>query len=82
METMYPCMKNDMAADRLLIVDDDPVNRQILGKLFSLYYTVIGAADGQAGMKQILQADNRLCAILLDVLMPGTTGKQLLLPAG
>ena len=69
-------------ADQILIVDDDPVNRQILGKLFSPYYTVIGAADGQAGMKQILQADNRLCAILLDVLMPGTTGKRLLLPAG
>jgi len=65
-------------ADRILIVDDDPVNRKILGKLFGAFYEVMEAEDGYAGMEQILNAGNRLCAILLDVMMPGMDGIEVL----
>ncbi len=78
METKPKCLTNNAVADRILIVDDDPVNRKILGKLFSAFYTVIEAQDGQTGLEQILQADNRLCAILLDVMMPGMNGIEVL----
>lgn len=78
METKPKCLTDNAAADRILIVDDDPVNRKILGKLFSTFYTVIEAEDGQAGMEQILRADNRLCAILLDVMMPKMNGIEVL----
>lgn len=77
METKHTCLNNRMA-DWILIVDDDPVNRKILGKLFSGFYEVVEAEDGHAGMEQILNANDRLCAILLDVMMPGMNGIEVL----
>lgn len=78
MKMKHKCLINHSVADSILIVDDDPVNRKILGKLFSTYYMVIEAEDGRAGMEQILNKDNRLCAILLDVMMPGMNGIEVL----
>ena len=78
MEMKHKCLINSAVADSILIVDDDPVNRKILGKLFSTYYMVIEAEDGCAGMEQILNANNHLCAILLDVMMPGMSGIEVL----
>lgn len=78
METKYTSPVNGKKADRILIVDDDPVNRKILEKLFSAFYEVIEAEDGHEGMEQILNADDRLCAILLDVMMPGMNGIEVL----
>ena len=78
MENKYRSLTDNTVADTILIVDDDPVNRKILGKLFSTYYTVIEAENGNDGMEQILRAENRLCAILLDVMMPGMNGIEVL----
>lgn len=78
MKMKHKCLINHSVADSILIVDDDPVNRKIFGKLFSTYYMVIEAEDGRAGMEQILNKDNRLCAILLDVMMPGMNGIEVL----
>ncbi len=78
METKCKYLSNNGMANKILIVDDDSVNRKILGKLFENYYEVIEAEDGYAGMEQILHADNRLCAILLDVMMPGMNGIEVL----
>ncbi|MCM1144982.1 MAG: response regulator [Blautia sp.] len=78
METQYTSLGNSKKADKILIVDDDPVNRKILEKLFSTFYEVIEAEDGHDGMEQILNADDRLCAILLDVMMPGMNGIEVL----
>lgn len=78
MEKSYWSLTNDTEADTILIVDDDPVNRKILGKLFSEYYTVIEAENGHMGMSLILKEENRLCAILLDVMMPGMNGIEVL----
>ena len=78
MEMKHKCLINSAVADSILIVDDDPVNRKILGKLFSAYYMVIEAENGLEGMEQILNKNNHLCAILLDVMMPGMTGIEVL----
>lgn len=69
---------DDQASSTILIVDDDPINRKVLAKLFSPYYTIIEAEDGLEGLTRILDPGNRLCAILLDVLMPGMTGIEVL----
>lgn len=78
MNKEYRRLTNDTVADTILIVDDDVVNRTILGKLFSAFYTVIEAENGYMGMEQILREENRLCAILLDVMMPGMNGIEVL----
>lgn len=77
MEGKYKCLENNRA-DSILIVDDDPVNRMTLEKLFSTYYNIIEAEDGNAGLEQILHGGNKLCAILLDVMMPGMSGIEVL----
>ncbi len=78
MEPKCKYLTNNKIAGKILIVDDDPINRKILGKLFGAFYEVIEAEDGYEGMKQILNADNGLSAILLDVMMPGMDGIEVL----
>lgn len=78
METKCKSLTNNRMTGKILIVDDDPVNRMILGKLFENFYDVIEAEDGYAGMRMILNAYNRISAILLDVMMPEMDGMELL----
>jgi putative two-component system response regulator len=57
----------------LLIVDDDPINRQVLRCLFEQEkYRVIEADDGQQGLNRALV--DRPDLILLDIMMPGLDG--------
>ena len=64
------------ASDTILIVDDDAINRKILGKIFSPFYAVEEAENGRVGTARLLEDRRRFCAILLDVLMPGMDGYQ------
>ncbi|MCM1027008.1 MAG: HD domain-containing protein [Roseburia sp.] len=65
-------------SNTILIVDDDAINRKILGKIFSEYYTIQEAGDGQEGVDQLLEDEGRFCAVLLDVLMPRMSGIEVL----
>lgn len=69
---------DNTAANTILIVDDDPINRKILGKIFSKYYNVMEAENGVIALAQILDSHNPFCAVLLDVLMPGINGIEVL----
>lgn len=61
---------------RLLIVDDEPVNRQVLvNYLSNAHYQVIQAANGPEALALIEQQPHP-DAILLDVMMPRMTGYQ------
>ena len=64
--------------DVLLIVDDDTVNRGILEQIFQADYTIAEAEDGPSGLRRILEAPDQLCAVLLDVVMPGMDGLEVL----
>ncbi|MCM1149348.1 MAG: response regulator [Butyricicoccus sp.] len=63
----------------ILIVDDDFTSRKILGKVFSEHYAIEEAEDGLEGLKKILDPNNRICAILLDVMMPKMNGIDVLM---
>lgn len=65
-------------ANTILIVDDDPINRMVLGKLFSEDYIIDDAENGLLGLASIMRNPNRLRAILLDVMMPGMSGIEVL----
>ena len=66
------------ASGTILIVDDDAVNRKILNKIFSAYYEVEEAESGRVGLNKLLANPGRYCAVLLDVLMPGMSGIEVL----
>lgn len=70
--------RENMAANTILIVDDDAINRKILRKLFSPDYSVREAENGHQGITEILDPNNRYCAILLGVIMPGMDGIEVL----
>lgn len=62
----------------ILIVDDDPINRAVLRKIFSASYDVKEAANGRQGLETLLRSDDNFCAVLLDVMMPEMNGLEVL----
>lgn len=64
-------------SNTILIVDDDRINRKILGKIFSGDYEVQEAGSAREAMTAILNNSDRFCAILLDVRMPGMSGIEM-----
>ena len=60
-------------APTILVVDDNPTNRQLLRELLEpAGYKVLEAADGESGLK--LAHSKRLECVLLDICMPGLDG--------
>ena len=61
---------------RILLVDDEPVNRQVLNNHLSLQnYQLVEASDGQQALNAI--SDNGpFDLILLDIMMPGLSGYE------
>ena len=78
MESEYqygPLMKGP---DTILIVDDDEMNRAILENLFSSFYAVEEAENGREGLEKLTANQEKICAVLLDVVMPEMDGLQVL----
>lgn len=65
------------AAYTVLIVDDDPSNLVRLGGLLHPHYNVLAAPSGQRAL-QIAAGQRRPDLILLDVMMPGMDGYDVL----
>lgn len=74
---LYPDLASKVPST-LLVVDDDEMNRCILGNIFAPYYSIQEAADGKEGLEMILAQPQNLCAVLLDVMMPEMDGIQVL----
>lgn len=70
----YPGQESiDSTPGNLLIVDDDPINRQVLRCLFEQdRYRVSEAVDGAQGLKRAIS--ERPDLILLDIMMPEMDG--------
>ncbi|MGP1384584.1 MAG: diguanylate cyclase domain-containing protein [Thainema sp.] len=69
---------NGEGEKRILIVDDEPVNIQVLKNFLKLEnYHIVIASDGQEALK-LLDEDLQPDLILLDVMMPGMTGYDVL----
>lgn len=62
---------------RILIVDDNEMNRDMLSRRLSRAgYAVLMAEDGEAGLALIME--QRVDLILLDIMMPGISGLDVL----
>lgn len=60
--------------DTILIVDDVELNRAILSEAFQAGYRILEAENGRQALEQVLAEPERICAILLDVVMPVMDG--------
>lgn len=67
-------------AERVLIVDDDPVQRRLIENLLQRFGYEANTADGgEAALDLILGADPpRIDAVILDLMMPGIDGLAVL----
>lgn len=63
---------------QVLVVDDESVNRQLLGYIVGNEYDVIYAEDGVDALEKIQLNQETLNMILLDLLMPRMDGFELL----
>ena len=62
-----------MPQKRILIVEDNAINRELLCEILSEHYSVLEAENGQQAF-EILSQDNTIALILLDVMMPVMDG--------
>jgi diguanylate cyclase (GGDEF)-like protein len=67
---------NLSAMQKVLVADDDAINRQVLGELLKPEYTVVMAKSGAQALEKAVHHAPDL--ILLDVLMPDMDGYEVL----
>lgn len=73
-----PAPLNEIGSARILVVDDQPVNIQIVGSVLgNLGCEIIPASDGATALKRVALRTPDL--ILLDLLMPGMNGFEVCL---
>lgn len=63
---------------KLLIVDDNKANRQILCKILSDTYEVLEAENGREAMTILHHSYESISAVLLDIIMPVMNGYEVL----
>lgn len=62
----------------VLVVDDEDVNRALLGAIIEQKYNVLYAKNGKEALEQIKQNADSLSLVLLDILMPEMDGYEVL----
>lgn len=62
----------------ILIVDDEPVNREMLGMILGDEYEILQAGDGEEGLRIIRENSTLLSLVILDLMMPNMSGQELL----
>ena len=63
---------------RVLVVDDEDVNRELLGNILSEHYEVAYAANGEEALEKLFDRNAHYSLVLLDLLMPIMSGLELL----
>ena len=75
-------MKNYMTASgikrRVLIVDDELINRELLSAMLSQTFEIETASNGQEAMTMLTQPDATFSLILLDLMMPVMDGFEVI----
>lgn len=68
----------DLFERTILIVDDEAINREILGNIIQSEYKVIYAENGKEALEKIQSEGISISLVLLDLLMPVMDGNELL----
>lgn len=67
-----------MEKNKILIADDEKINRDILKYIFEEQYEILEAGDGQKTIDLIEENKEELAVVFLDLLMPVKTGLDVL----
>lgn len=59
---------------KILVVDDEEVNRELLRGILEDNYTVVTAEDGESALRKLQEYHGETAAILLDLQMPNVDG--------
>ena len=63
---------------QVLVVDDEVINREMLGFMLASDYVVLYAEDGEDALQKIRENSHTLSLVLLDLMMPKLDGFQLM----
>ena len=69
---------NELFERKVLIVDDEEINREILGNIIESEYKVAFAKDGKEALNKIHDKSSGISLVLLDLLMPELSGFDVL----
>jgi CheY-like chemotaxis protein/HPt (histidine-containing phosphotransfer) domain-containing protein len=66
------------ALPRLLLIDDDPISREVLSMLLAMHgFPVDSTEDGAQALKFLQNGGSSVDAVLMDTQMPGLSGAEL-----
>ena len=63
---------------RVLVVDDQEINRDVLGMILEDYYEVVYAENGAEALEKIKEYDCEISLVMLDLIMPVMDGFEVL----
>lgn len=66
----------DLEKSPLLVIEDNPDTRHLVNRILSARFTIDSAEDGELGLE--LWRKNDYALVLLDVMLPGISGNQVL----
>ena len=69
---------NEKERPRVLIVDDSSFNRELLRQILGENFDILEADSGQEGLKLLRQYGVQISVVLLDIIMPGMSGFDVL----
>lgn len=61
----------------MLVVDDEPLNRELLRRLLGRDYVIDEAEDARQALEHLERRNGEVCLVLCDQLMPGRSGTEL-----
>ena len=64
--------------EKILIVDDIELNREMLAVALGDTFPVIEAGDGDKAIEELKKSSNEIAAVLLDLVMPKVDGYEVL----
>jgi EAL domain-containing protein (putative c-di-GMP-specific phosphodiesterase class I)/CheY-like chemotaxis protein len=70
--------RKNLFEQNILVVDDEAVNRELLGSILEASYKIIYANNGEEALEIIEKKGNLISLVLLDILMPGLSGFDVL----
>ena len=69
---------NVLGIQKILIVDDNEINRELLKDIFEGQYDILEAGDGEEAIELIQKHNEELVIIFLDMVMPKKSGLDVL----